>query len=83
MRELVDAKAKLGPDEALELARAASEIIVAKGTKITRFVMKEGPSDDELLAVMLGPTGNLRAPVLRVGKRLFVGFPKEGFEELR
>jgi len=32
---------------------------------------------------MLGPTGNLRAPTIRVGDTLYVGFPKEGFEGLR
>jgi len=31
---------------------------------------------------MLGPTGNLRAPTFRVGKTLYVGFPREGFPGL-
>jgi hypothetical protein len=31
---------------------------------------------------MLGPTGNLRAPTFVIGKTLYVGFPKDGFEEL-
>jgi len=38
---------------------------------------KNAPDDDTLLAHMLGPTGNLRAPTLRVGKTLIVGFNEE------
>ena len=30
---------------------------------------------------LLGATGNLRAPTMIVGDRVFVGFPKDGFEE--
>lgn len=56
--------------------------MAAKGTKRVALDMTARPSDAEVLAVMLGPTGNLRAPTLRVGRTLFVGFPKEGFEEL-
>jgi hypothetical protein len=40
------------------------------------------PKDAELLELMLGPTGNLRAPTMRVGSTLYVGFPKDGFEDL-
>jgi hypothetical protein len=29
---------------------------------------------------MLGPTGNLRAPTLKVGKTLLVGFNEEAYE---
>ncbi len=31
---------------------------------------------------MLGPTGNLRAPAFLAGGTLYVGFPREGFENL-
>ena len=31
---------------------------------------------------MLGPTGNLRAPCIRVGKTILVGFNEEVFEEV-
>lgn len=40
------------------------------------------PSDDELAAHLLGPTGNLRAPTLRVGKTLYVGFNESAYETL-
>lgn len=35
---------------------------------------KDAPTDDELVAAMTGPTGNLRAPTLVVGKTVVVGF---------
>lgn len=44
--------------------------------------MKTKPSDDELAAVILGPTGNLRAPVIRAGKTLLVGFHPDAFEDV-
>jgi len=77
----VDAKAKLGREAALELANAASTVIVAKGKKVVRFDMKKDrPDDDALLAHMLGPTGNLRAPTIRSGKTVVVGFEAGVFE---
>lgn len=41
---------------------------------------KSPPSDADLLAVILGPTGNLRAPTLRVGKTLVVGFSEDAYK---
>ena len=57
--------------------------MAGKGTKLTEIDLKSNPSDAELLEVMLGPTGNLRAPTMRVGDTLYVGFPKEGFAGLK
>ena len=35
---------------------------------------------DEAIDAMLGPTGNLRAPTIRSGKTLLVGFHEETYE---
>ena len=76
-------KERLGPKDALKLARAASEIYVAKGKKVVHFNLKhDHPSDAELLAVLLGPSGNLRAPAMRAGKLLLVGFDPDTFAQL-
>ncbi len=54
---------------------------MAKGKKITAFDMKkDAPTDAALLKVMLGPTGNLRAPAIRRGKTLLIGFNAELYE---
>lgn len=44
--------------------------------------MDENPSDDELKKVLLGPTGNLRAPTHRVGQILMVGFDEATYAML-
>ena len=67
----------------MELASQVSKVTIAKGKKVVTFSMgKDRPEDDTLLAHMLGPTGNLRAPVIRKGKKLFVGFNEEAYGEL-
>jgi arsenate reductase-like glutaredoxin family protein len=82
VKEEVDAKAKLGRADALRLAAAATKIHVAKGKKVTSFDMrKDPPGKDALLKAMLGPTGNLRAPVVRKGKTLLVGFNADLYAE--
>lgn len=55
--------------------------MAAKGTKVQELKVADA-KQDELLKLMLGPTGNLRAPTFTVGKTLYVGFPKDGFEKL-
>lgn len=72
-----------GKKDALALAARAKKLIVAKGTRITELDLRTKPSPREILALMLGPTGNLRAPTMRVGDTLYVGFPKGGFEGMK
>ncbi len=77
------ASKKLGREDALQLARTAQHLIAAKGKKVTRFAIKQtSPSDDELAAVMLGPTGNMRAPTLRIGNTVVVGYHEQAFAEV-
>jgi arsenate reductase-like glutaredoxin family protein len=65
------------------LARQADEIWASKGSKLVHIdLRKSNPSDDELLSVILGPSGNLRAPALRIGKTLLVGFEQSSYEKV-
>jgi len=73
---VVSASKKLGEKDAAEIAKAASKLIVAKGKKVSEFKAAEKDSR-EAIEAMLGPTGNLRAPTLRVGKTVLVGFNEE------
>jgi arsenate reductase-like glutaredoxin family protein len=76
-------KERRGRDEALALAKAADRVVVARGKKVVTFDMKKEPPDDDTLAAhLLGPTGNLRAPTLRKGKTLLVGFGEEVYRQL-
>ncbi len=77
----VPASRKLGRDEAAELLAGASTLHVAKGKKLTSFEGEALQSEDALLA-MLGPTGNLRAPTLKVGKTVVVGYDEALFTDL-
>jgi arsenate reductase-like glutaredoxin family protein len=73
-------KERMGDKEALALARSVSEILVSRGKKTVRVDMKkDAPSDADLLGLLLGPTGNLRAPTLRKGKTLLVGFDPDAY----
>lgn len=56
----------------------AHKLIALKGKKISEFDLKSD-SSTEALAAMLGPTGNMRAPTLQLGKTLIVGFNEEVF----
>jgi hypothetical protein len=51
--------------------------MVAKGKSVSEF-KTGGKASDQCVDAMLGPTGNLRAPTLVVGKTVLVGFD-EGF----
>lgn len=56
--------------------------MVAKGKKrVDVDLKKDDPSEEEILKLILGPTGNLRAPTLLIGKTLVVGFHDEMYEE--
>jgi arsenate reductase-like glutaredoxin family protein len=82
--EVVDArKVRLGPEEAIEMARQAQQIYATKGKKVIHVNMKKDAPDDETLTkLLIGPSGNLRAPTLRLGKTLLVGFDEATYDEL-
>ena len=59
------------------------ELYVAKGKKIVHLDLKrDKPPRAELLGLLLGPTGNLRAPTLRKGRKLIVGFDDATYKRL-
>lgn len=74
----VPASRKLQAKDARAILKESSRLIVAKGKKISEFDVSHKVSADAVQA-MLGPTGNLRAPTLRVGKTVFVGFNEDSF----
>jgi arsenate reductase-like glutaredoxin family protein len=52
-----------------------SDLFVTKGKKTLHFdVASARPPDDELLALLLGRSGKLRAPAIKVSGRLLVGY---------
>jgi len=79
-KETVSASKKLGAKDAAALAKAATRVVVAKGAKVVEF-KPAGAAGKNLVEAMLGPTGNLRAPTIRVGKTLLVGFNADAYRD--
>jgi len=77
----VDAKkTTLKEAEALALVREVDEIYASKGKQVMHLdLRKEKPDRAALLGLLLGPTGNLRAPTLRKGRTLLVGFDEASY----
>ena len=77
----VDArKTTLKEAEALALVREVDEIYASKGKQVVHLdLRKEKPDKAALLGLLLGPTGNLRAPTLRKGRTLLVGFDEASY----
>jgi arsenate reductase-like glutaredoxin family protein len=62
----------------LAVLAGVEELYVAKGRSVLRFdLVSARPSDEELLQLMLGRSGKLRAPTLRSGPTLVVGYNQE------
>lgn len=67
----------------LELLQTPTQVIAVKGKKILRFSLKKDQQPpDALLSAVIGPSGNLRAPAIRAGKVLVVGFHPDVYGEL-
>jgi len=67
-------KTHLALKDAKELLKGIDEILSSRGSKVERLLMKDKPGDALLARALIGPTGRLRAPTARIGKRLLVGF---------
>lgn len=83
---LEDAKRKVYKQEkAWELAGRVQDIYARKHAKIAHFKVVGGQlqgDSQEFLDMVLGPTGNLRAPILLSGNNLLVGFDQDSYEKV-
>ncbi len=79
----MSATKKLDATAALALLAGMTKLVAAKGKAVVEFdLTKDRPADDVLLAHLLGPTGNLRAPTAKVGKTLIVGFSPDAYAKV-
>ena len=60
--------------DAKALLEGVDEIVSSRGTRVEVLRLKDKPGDELLERALIGPTGRLRAPTARIGKRLLVGF---------
>ncbi len=70
----------MGPDEVKDLLGKVDRVLLARGKKLLE--LSPGPDQDEILEKAIGRSGNLRAPTLRSGKTLLVGFHPEAYAAL-
>jgi len=65
----------VGAEDALSLLDGVAELVVTRGKKILSFdLVNDRPADEEILGLILGRSGKLRAPAIRIGTRLLVGY---------
>ena len=79
IKEAVPASRKLQASDAKTLLKTANKLIAMKGKKVTEFDVASKVGR-EAVEAMLGPTGNMRAPAIEVGKTYLVGFNNDVFE---
>ena len=75
-RETVDArKVKVGKPQIAQILRGTHQVIACKGASSVEFNLRQDPPVEKVLYEnLIGPTGSLRAPAIRLGKLLVVGF---------
>lgn len=70
----------IGPEDALELVSRVDRIVVSKGKRVVEIDLRQAQPDRKtLLKLLLGPSGNLRAPSLIKGRTLLVGFDEGSY----
>ena len=70
-------KEPLSDDDVSAMLASSEDVWIAKGKKVRRLDASEAALDD-----LKGPTGNYRAPMVRRGATLLVGFNADALVEL-
>lgn len=83
-RDVVDArKTKLPKRETVLMLRTTQRLVSIKGKRVDNWNLKKDPPiEKDLFGSIMGSTGNLRTPSLRVGKTMVVGFDEQTWAEL-
>ena len=80
--EVVDArKVPVGPEDLGPWFRGRKTLFVAKGKKFAEHKLK-GMAADDRAALVLGPSGKLRAPALLMGDTMVVGYHEELYDDV-
>ena len=73
-------KVPIGVEELKRRLRQVSSVLVTRGKKLLEFDPERDQA--EILKTAIGRSGNLRAPSLRNGSLLIVGFTEEAYQRL-
>lgn len=74
--ERASKKRPLSDADAKALLASVDEVVLSRGKSQRRVRAKDTTLDD-----LRGPTGGFRAPMVKIGRRLLVGFSKDALEE--
>ena len=72
-------KERYGADDLEDFFAETSKVVAGRGKKSVEFDLKKDVDWEALTKAVLGPSGNLRAPVAIAGKTAFVGFNEEAW----
>ena len=68
---------------ALDVLASVDQLYVVRGKRVVHVdLTKDKPGRAALLGLLLGPTGNLRAPTIRKGRTLLVGFDEATYRRV-
>ena len=76
-------KATITRRQALDVLDGVDELYATKGKKVIHVDLKRDQPDRATLeGLLIGPSGNLRAPTLRRGRTLVVGFDEATYTKV-
>jgi arsenate reductase-like glutaredoxin family protein len=74
-------KAALKESDIKKILKEVSKVYARKGKKTVSINLNEEKVSKEIMEkFILGPTGNLRAPIIRKGKALLIGFDEDSYK---
>ena len=78
-RETVDArKVKVGKPQIAQILRGTHLVVASKGSSAIEFNLRAEPPVEKILYEnLIGATGSLRTPAIRIGRTLVVGFSED------
>jgi len=71
----------LEAQKAWDLLADSQKILIASGNKIREYSPQQDKKD-EILKIVLGRSGTLRAPTLKIGNTLYIGYNNEMYDQL-
>ena len=76
-------KATITRQRALDVLEGVDELYATKGKKVIHVDFKRDKPDRATIeGLLIGPSGNLRAPTLRRGRTLLVGFDEATYAKV-
>lgn len=65
------------------MLEGVDELYATRGQRVVHIdLRRDKPDRVTLRSLLIGPSGNLRAPTLRVGRRLLVGFDEATYRRV-